>query len=203
MFSIGARRLLRLLESYARLSGRAFPFQATLAQKLKCSDRTVRRYLRELCRAGRVGVVKRQHHSAEYRLLAVENVRSDVRSDVRSGAAHIGMSTEPELRASRPARKPPSFEVANYRTEFSEEWHRLHAGWTEPAGRVVRGQIRLIPNPEIVPVLADCARSAGFTPSQAILSLDQAVQNAEERVNRARNPPGLIIHIARSIWKAS
>ena len=82
--SRGARRCLAILQSYAAVSGRAFPFQATLAAKLDVSPRTVRRYLHELAAAGLVVVKKRQHSSAEYRLQTGQNVRSGVRSDVRS-----------------------------------------------------------------------------------------------------------------------
>ncbi len=89
--SRGARRLLSLLQSYARLSGRAFPFQATLARKLDCDTRTIRRYVAELREAGLLNVQKRQHSSAEYFIQTGQNVRSgvrsDVRSDVRSGTA--------------------------------------------------------------------------------------------------------------------
>ena len=76
--SSGAQRLLRTLKSFARLSGRAFPFQKTLAAKLFRTVRTVQRWLAELVRAGLVTVQKRQHSSAEYSL---KNVVSDVVSE--------------------------------------------------------------------------------------------------------------------------
>lgn len=204
LLSSGARRLYRLLESHGRKNGWISLYHETMARRLACSETTIRKWLTELRKAGALCSRKRQHSSAEYTLFPlVENGRSVGRSVGRSGAAHIGMSTDPELRASSVARKPPSSEVTNYRTEFGEEWHRLHQGWVEPAGRRVERQIRLVPNPDIVPALADSARSAGLSPYQAILSLDRAVCNAEERVSRAMNPPGLIIHIARALWKTA
>lgn len=76
--SRGALRCLAQLQFYARSSGRAFPFQSTLARDLKRDSRTVRRYISELIQTGHIQVHKRQHSSAEY-------VLSDVLSDVRSG----------------------------------------------------------------------------------------------------------------------
>lgn len=76
--SRGALRCLAQLQFYARSSGRAFPFQSTLARDLKRDSRTVRRYISELIQTGHLQVHKRQHSSAEY-------VLSDVLSDVRSG----------------------------------------------------------------------------------------------------------------------
>lgn len=76
--SSGAQRLLRTLKSFARVSGRAFPFQRTLAGMFTKTIRTVQRWLAELVRAGLVTVQKRQHSSAEYSL---KNVVSDVVSE--------------------------------------------------------------------------------------------------------------------------
>lgn len=64
--SRGARRCLEQLKYYARQSGRAFPFQKTLARDLKRGPRTVGRYISELVDSGAVKVIKRQHSSAEY-----------------------------------------------------------------------------------------------------------------------------------------
>lgn len=107
----GAIQLLKLLRSY----GRAFPFQATLAAKLGCTERTVRRYVQELSESGLLIVQKRGHSSAEYQLIkqlvTANNVRSEkygkvrefpvenlwnnvqnVRSDVRSEPPHLLLS---------------------------------------------------------------------------------------------------------------
>ncbi len=121
--SRGARRLLSLLQSYARLSGRAFPFQATLARKLDCDTRTIRRYVAELREAGLLNVQKRQHSSAEYFIQTGQNVRSgvrsDVRSDVRSGTARglgglsggeFGISNSADDVARKPPAKEPLWE---------------------------------------------------------------------------------------------
>ena len=90
--SRGALRCLRLLQSYAAVSGRAFPFQSTIAAQLEVDARTVRRYVRELVAAGQLQVQKRQHSSAEYKIQTGQNVRSDVRSGVRSGVVYPYMS---------------------------------------------------------------------------------------------------------------
>jgi hypothetical protein len=90
--SRGARRLFDLLQSYARHSGRAFPFQKTLAGRMECADRTIRRYINELVAGGMLAVRKRQHSSAEYVIQTGQNVRSGVRSGVRSERPFISVS---------------------------------------------------------------------------------------------------------------
>lgn len=175
-----------------------------MADDLGCHRSSVCRWVAELVAAGNLDSVRRGSTSNLYTLRKTpvsmsQNATTDV---AKCDNATLELNFQEEKKASI-ARKPPSSEVTNYRTEFGEEWHRLHEGWVEPAGRRVERQIRLVPNPDIVPVLADSARSAGLSPSQAILSLDRAVCNAEERVSRARNPPGLIIHIARALWKTA
>lgn len=121
--SRGARRCLALLQSYAAVSGRAFPYQATLAAKLDVSPRTVRRYLHELAAAGLVVVKKRQHSSAEYRLQTGQNVRSGVRSGVRSERRYkerVLVSAE-EMWPKSPAESQPNpewDEIVKWATEY-------------------------------------------------------------------------------------
>jgi hypothetical protein len=83
--SRGALRCLALLQSYAAKSGRAFPFQKTLAAQLEVDVRTVKRYVHELCAAGELKVRRRQHSSAEYEFQKGQNVPSNVPSGVPSG----------------------------------------------------------------------------------------------------------------------
>ena len=113
--SSGAQRLLRILKSLARLSGRAFPFQRTLRLMAAKTGplrtvRTIQRWLAELVRAGLVIVKKRQHSSAEYQLQdVVSNVVSkqqecrvcapDPITELKTewgGAAYAEKQAEPE-----------------------------------------------------------------------------------------------------------
>ena len=82
--SRGARRCFQTLQSFARKSGRAFPFQSTLAAELEVDIRTVRRYIRELRIAGWISVEKRQHSSALYTIQTGQNVRSGVLSEAKN-----------------------------------------------------------------------------------------------------------------------
>ena len=59
-----ALRCLRLIEAYARKSGRAFPFQRTLAAQLGCTERTVQRFYHTLQAAGLIKIQRRGPHSA-------------------------------------------------------------------------------------------------------------------------------------------
>jgi hypothetical protein len=102
--SRGASRCLSLLQSYAAGSGKAFPYQETIAKKLNVKPRMVRYYLAELKASGFVEkVLKRQHSSAQYCL-------SDCRSDCRSGEpvliTELKLSTSEKL-----DRKPPGVEI--------------------------------------------------------------------------------------------
>lgn len=112
--SRGTRRLLTELKSYARHSGRAFPFQETLATRLGVDVRTIKRWVRELREAGQITVRRRQHSSAEYEIQKGQNVPSNVPSgaeNVLSGAPYLYMSSNLELRGVRPAtKKPPQSE---------------------------------------------------------------------------------------------
>jgi hypothetical protein len=109
--SRGACRLLSELQSYARRSGWAAPFQSTLAAKLGVTERTIRRWLLKLRRAGALLTKKRQRTSAEYVIQCWENVRSNVRSkleNVRSKLTHPYMSAKDLVKRSGLAgRKPP------------------------------------------------------------------------------------------------
>jgi Helix-turn-helix domain len=98
--SRGALRCLDRLKYYARQSGRAFPFQDTLARDLKRDSRTVRRYIFELVQTGHLQVLKRQHSSAEY-------VLSDVLSDVLSGDFILTEAKTLKLTSGATPRKPP------------------------------------------------------------------------------------------------
>lgn len=133
--SSGARRLSQLLQSYARLSGRAFPFQATLAKKLCCSDRTVRRYASELAKAGRLAIIQRQRHSAEYRLLPVHNVQANVQAGVQAKSAYIGVSSS-ELRQSQLAMPEPTITNEYGRTEPNPEFEYLSGVLRNALGRI-------------------------------------------------------------------
>lgn len=146
--SSGAMGLFKLLHSFARRSGRAFPFQKTLACRLHVSEQMVRRWLLELKTLQAVEVVKRQHSSAEYRLLkTVEKLRSELRSELRSGAVHKGMSTDSELELaarSRPELAFPEPTITNEygRTDPNPEFEHLQ--------RVLRGaqeRVRRARNP--------------------------------------------------------
>lgn len=121
--SRGALRCLEQLKYYARQSGRAFPFQDTLARDLKRDSRTVRRYLFELVQTGHLQVIKRQHSSAEY-------VLSDVQSNVRSGDSIL---TEAKtLNLKEPAKKPmdvqepePYITLESGRQVINPAWQRV------------------------------------------------------------------------------
>ena len=209
MVSPGATRLLKLLQSFARRSGRAFPYHRTLAKRLHCSEPTLRRWIAELRRDGLLETQQRGRTSALYAVstavgIPVETDQANDQANDQAKPAHKGMSKEPELRLSKQvARKPPSREVETYRQNFQEAYQKLWEGWTEPAGGRVPRQISMFPNPDIMPALADSARAAALEPTQAILSLDGQLRRAQRRVLAARNPSGLIIHIARDTWKAS
>lgn len=118
--SVGSKRLFSLLRSYAARSGRAFPFQRTLAARLGVSDRQVRTYVKELRDAGFLDVRKRQHSSAEYSLRQEANFRSDFRSDFRSGGPLIGSSSD-ECNTSEAPRIPPSRETHRKPAEPRED----------------------------------------------------------------------------------
>ena len=118
--SRGARRCLELLQSYARSSGRAFPFQSTIAAKLGVGDRMVRKYIRELAQAGALQVRKRQHSSAEYVLRQEQKFRSEFRSEFRSGR-RVLLVREDLVKL----RKPPGVETQTQDTpEFWEGFER-------------------------------------------------------------------------------
>ena len=103
--SRGARRCLQLLRSYAARSGRAFPYQATLAAQLDVKPRMVRYYLAELKAAGFVEkVLKRQHSSAEYCL-------SGCQSDCRSGPPYPITDLKPSITSEQQPRKPMAVET--------------------------------------------------------------------------------------------
>jgi hypothetical protein len=141
--SRGAQRCLDRLRFYARQTGRAFPFQDTLAVDLKRDVRTVQRYISELVDFGAVKVIRRQHHSAEYVVSeeivacncgkADKNVGSepsDVRSDVRSG--DFILSEVKTLSLRKPARKPMGVEIppeyittASGRQVINPAWQRV------------------------------------------------------------------------------
>jgi Helix-turn-helix domain len=102
--SSGARRCLFLLRSFAGKTGRAFPYQRTIADKLGVEPRMVRYYLAELKACGLVEkVLKRQHSSAEYCL-------SDCRSDCRSGSSTPITELKP-ITSDKLGRKPPTVEI--------------------------------------------------------------------------------------------
>jgi len=111
--SRGARRLLDLLKSFARRSGRAFPFQKTLAEKLEVKIRTIKRWVRELREAGLIAVRRRQHSSAEYEIQKGQNVPSDVPSGVENVPSGHPVSLLTEVKSfsggecARVPRKPP------------------------------------------------------------------------------------------------
>lgn len=205
----GAQWFLGFLRDKANRNGQSWWGQQRMADELNVHRSTINRWVAELVTAGNLDSIRRGSTSNLYTLrkAPVEN-RDNVQVKATSVVAKCNNATlelnlEQGKEQAMPARKPPSSDVTNYRRAFGEEWVRLSEGWIEPGGRRVERQVRIAPNPEIMPVLADSARSVGLSPAQAILSLNTAVLNAEPRLNRARNPPGLIIHIARSIWKAS
>ncbi len=141
--SAGALALFENLHSYARRSGRAFPFQATLAADAGgVSTQMVRRWLLELKRANAVSVVKRQHSSAEYVLLkTVAQLRSELRSELRSGVCIIG-SSKAELKAEPLAFPEPTTTNEYGRTEPNPEFEHLQ--------RILRGaqeRVRRARNP--------------------------------------------------------
>ena len=119
--SRGARRLLDLLKSFARRSGRAFPFQKTLAEKLEVKIRTIKRWVRELREGGLIAVRRRQHSSAEYEIQKGQeyeiqkgqNVPSDVPSGVENVPSGHPVSLLTEVKSfsggecARVPRKPP------------------------------------------------------------------------------------------------
>jgi DNA-binding transcriptional MocR family regulator len=122
--SAGAKRLLQTLKSLARLSGRAFPFQRTLAAKLSRTVRTIQRWLAELVRAGLVSVQKRQHSSAEYHL---ENVVSGVVSGAqkcRVCASYPLMSENLEWRGGPTQKTEPKPPQSEYRQGITD-WGRV------------------------------------------------------------------------------
>lgn len=136
--SRGAQRCLSQLQYYARESGRAFPFQDTLARDLKRDERTVRRYVSELMRYGALKVVRRQHSSNEYVLSGEICGKSgkSVRSDVRSGDSILSELKTLSIKG-KPARKPPSVEIPS-------EYITLESGRKiiNPAWQRVRDKIR-------------------------------------------------------------
>lgn len=81
----GPKDCLSYLQSLAKFSGRAFPKQQTIADKLGVDLRTVSRYIRYLRDSGWLTVKKRQHSSAEYVLRQDIQTRQNVRSGVVSG----------------------------------------------------------------------------------------------------------------------
>lgn len=102
--SRGARRCLKLLQSYARVSGRAFPYRDTLARRLECHPGTVGRYLSELKAHGLVKVRQRQHSSAEYEIQDAHFAQADAQADAQAERFYPLSERKPmsEAEAGRP-----------------------------------------------------------------------------------------------------
>lgn len=172
--SRGAQRLLELLESYARHSRRAFPFQRTLAAKLGVKERQVRNLLSELKHSGIVKVLKQGPHSAVYLVEKAVEKAVDNKKQIagllpvfcRSFADGPYMSSMSLIENSKLARKPPSVEKT-YRTPGIPPMTI-----TSPAGRVD-------PNPE-------------FYRIQAILRVRRGA------IERARDPEAYLRAILRA-----
>lgn len=190
-----AFRLWKYFESLDRSGGWIAPKLATLAAKYKRARSTVQRWLGELFAAGIISTERRGPRPPLYTVLIPT-------TDTCIQLPLFTEQEEPEvLRQALPARKPPTGDAGPYRKAFSEAWTRLASGWVEPAGARVPPQVRYMPDASLIPTLADSARSVGLEPVPAILSMDRAVVNALSRVSGARNPAGLIVHIARDTWK--
>lgn len=139
--SRGARRCLSLLQSFAAGSGKAFPYQDTLAKKLGVQPRMVRYYLAELKLAGLVEkVLKRQHSSAQYCL-------SDCRSDCRSGAPVI-ITEFKQSSSEQPARKPQGVEIPPM--EIQNEYGRwiMNPAWPRYRELATSERVRRAKDPE-------------------------------------------------------
>ncbi len=126
--SPGAQRLLDALKDYTCRYDRVFPFQKTLAEKLRCSIQTIRRWVAELKKAGAVAVKKCGRTSATYTLVksfleqqikAVRGLREVIK---RSGVAHPYSSVKSYIKKqytawNPPRRKPPEREASYIRPE--------------------------------------------------------------------------------------
>ena len=66
MLSPGARETLRTIKTLSKRTGHSRIYQAALAEKLKCSVRTLKRWLQELHEAGLITRKLNQHQPAHY-----------------------------------------------------------------------------------------------------------------------------------------
>lgn len=140
--SRGAQRCLSFLQSLAAGSGQAFPFQETIARKLKVKPRMVRYYLSELKAAGLVEkVLKRQRSSAKYCL-------SGCRSDCRSGVPVL-ITDLKVITSEQPARKPPSVEIPS-ETTWSDYYQRetLNPAFVKYRNLATSERVRRAKDPE-------------------------------------------------------
>lgn len=104
--SRGARRLFKLIQDLSRHSGLAFMFHSKMAVRCETTEPSLRRHLAELRRGGYIASRKRQHSSAEYRILRlIENDRSGDRSGDRSDSPVLLLSNLSEYER-RVQRKP-------------------------------------------------------------------------------------------------
>lgn len=122
--SRGALRCFRRLEWYARSTGEAFPFQATLAKDLKRSERSVRRFLTELRTAGLIKITKRGPTSDSIQVLVDKNGQSFGQSFGQS------LPVYPITLSREVCKKPPAKEIhrrTDYRPLTTEDVRALEA----------------------------------------------------------------------------
>lgn len=121
--SRGARECLRYLASLDSAGGSVFPLQRTIAKRLGCDVRSVKRYVRELRKAGCIVIQRRGRTSAIYEIQKGQFVPSSVPSSVPSGRRYK------EVCLVSPERKPPcqelNFIIPEMQAAYEEELRRL------------------------------------------------------------------------------
>lgn len=110
--SAGAFRLYAYLISYARQFGACWPSQATLAVKLRVSERTIRNWLKELEQAGLIEIEQRFSERGGGQQSNLYRLKRTVASREKPAPARGGKRLPPaQVAQFRPARKEVSSEI--------------------------------------------------------------------------------------------
>lgn len=111
MLSRGARALFQLIHRFINRYGNFFAGQAWIAERLKASVRTVKRWLSELVRGGYVEASRRPNRTSMYRI--IRHIESNLAPPMAPPMAPP-LKEEPSvvtLSERKPARKPMGVEI--------------------------------------------------------------------------------------------
>lgn len=186
----GARRVYNQLKYYARGSGVAFPFHRLLASKLGFKPPTLRMYIAELRREGYVESRKRQHSSAEYRLIKpLCRHRSDHRSDHRSAGPYplselnLNKTSEGKL-----PRMPPQSETGLTRSETRDDFEKYIGAFLSAGKALNRGDVERA-----------CREWVSLDPHDRVLALRDAFRAIGE-ASAAKYIPLPANHLVSRAW---